>query len=206
MASYNFYFIFLNLFVIWNVKRCRMKILFLAAVDFELDVARRAWAGSDAEFLIGGVGAAATQQSLEAALCAAVEAGSPFGRVVDIGIAGGCTPDYPIGTVVHVVAEHHGDRPGPWLRNPDLWPALDFLPQAAGRTLQELDDRWRGEPAGVESMEGATVFETCLQYGVPFAEIRAVSNATGERDHARWNITLALERLENALIRLKNER
>lgn len=181
-----------------------MNILFLAAVDFELDTARRAWAGTDAVFRIGGVGAEATRQALETALAEASASGRPFDRVVDVGISGG-GPGFPIGTVVHVVEERHGDRAGQPLRNPDPWPALDFLPQATGRTLQELDDRWRREPAGVESMEGAAVFETCLRHGVPFAEIRSVSNATGERDHARWDIPLALQRLENALIRLKDE-
>lgn len=201
MASYKYYFIFLKLFVIWNRKRRIMKYLFLAATDFELDVARRAWQGADAVFRVSGWGADATLRTLEAAFSAGVS----FDRVVDVGIAGSGTPDLPPGAVAHVVAEHYGDRPGPWLRNPAPWPALDFLPQATGRTLQELDDCWRGETAGIESMEGAAFFEACLRHGVPFAEIRAVSNFVGETDRSRWDIPLALRQLETALTRLKNE-
>lgn len=178
-----------------------MKYLFLAATDFELDAARRAWEGAEAAFRVSGWGAEATQRTLEAAFA---EEG-PFDRIVDLGIAGSGTPQLPTGAVAHVVAEHHGDRPGPWLRNPAPWPELAFLPEATGRTLQELDDRWRGEAADIESMEGAAFFEACLRRGVPFAEIRAVSNPVGESDRSRWDIPLALHRLETALTRLKDE-
>ena len=176
-----------------------MKLLFLAAVDFELDAALRACArsdaGSDAVFVTGGVGAAAAREALERAF----RSGIPFDRVVNVGVAGSGTPLLPVGAVAHVVSERHGDREGSLLRNPAPWPELGFLPQATGRTLQELDDRWRREPADIESMEGAAFFECCLRQGVPFAEIRAVSNQVGERDHARWDIPLALKNLQTAL-------
>ena len=178
-----------------------MKSLFLAATDFELDAARRAWQGADAEFRVSGWGAEATVRALETAFAAE----GPFDRVVDLGIAGSGMEQLPPGAVAHVVAEHHGDRPGAWLRNPSPWPELAFLPQATGRTIQELDDRWRREPADIESMEGAAFFEVCLRYGVPFAEIRAVSNPVGETDRSRWDIPLALRQLETALTRLKDE-
>ena len=42
-------------------------------------------------------------------------------------------------------------------------------------------------------------FEACLAAGVPFAEIRAVSNAVGEEDRSRWNIPLALANLQSFL-------
>ena len=176
-----------------------MKLLFLAATEFELDAARRAWRGADALFCVSGWGASATLQALGTVL----PEGGPVDRIVDVGIAGG-GPAFPVGTVAHGVEERHGDVPGPVLRQPAPWPELDFLPQAAGRTLQELDDRWRGEPADIESMEGAAFFEGCLRLGIPFAEIRAVSNAVGERDHARWDIPLALRNLEAALRTLKD--
>lgn len=176
-----------------------MSILFVAAVDFELDVARRAWKGLPAEFLCTGVGAGATERALSAAL----SAGARFDRAVDLGIAGSCRADLPLGSVVHVTAEQHGDRAGNLLRNPFPWPALGFLSSATGNTIQQMDDRFRQVAADVETMEGAAFFETCLRHGVPFAEIRAVSNFTGERDHARWDIPLALRHLEAALQTLK---
>lgn len=178
-----------------------MKYLFLAATDFELDAARRAWQGGEAEFLVSGWGSEATSRTLEAAF----DSDLVFDAVVDVGIAGSGTPHLPPGAVAHVVAEYDAVRRGPWLRNPAPWPALGFLPEATGRTLQELDDRWREESADVESMEGAAFFEACLRHGVPFAEIRAISNFVGETDRSRWDIPLALQRLETALIRLKDE-
>lgn len=176
-----------------------MPILFVAAVDFELDVARTAWSDRPARFLCTGVGAEATVRALEAVL-----AGESFDRVVDLGVAGSYRGDLPLGTVVHVVSEQNGESPGILLRQPSPWPELGFLPAATGNTLQLLDDRYRRVAADVESMEGAAFFETCLRHGVPFAELRAVSNEVGERDHSHWDIPLALKRLQSALETFKN--
>ena len=183
-----------------------MRILIVAAVDFELDAARAAWAGahpvmpgpdpaSHADFLCTGWGAEATRQALETAFAGDAR----YDLVVDIGIAGGRPGGPAIGDVVQVTSERYGDRPGPLLRQPAPCPALDFLPVAAGNTVQQLDDRFRQEDYDVESMEGAAFFEACLRQGCAFAEIRAVSNVVGETDHARWDIPLALERLKAAL-------
>ena len=175
-----------------------MPILFVAAVDFELDVARAVWAGQPARFLCTGMGAVSTVRALETAI-----ADGGFDRVVDLGLAGSYREDLPIGTVVHVLREQYGERPGELLLQNAPWPELDFLPDATGNTVQQLDDRYRRVTADVESMEGAAFFETCLRHGLPFAELRAVSNAVGERDHARWDIALALRNLEAALQTLR---
>ena len=175
-----------------------MSILFVAAVEFELDTARKAWADRPATFLCGGVGSDASVQALEATL-----AQGSYERVVDIGIAGSYRDSLPLGAVVHVTAERHGDSGGTLLRQPSPWPEIAFLPTATGNTLQELDDRYRQVEADVETMEGAAFFEVCLRHGVPFAEIRAVSNRVGERNHAHWDIPLALRELESTLCRLK---
>lgn len=176
-----------------------MKVLFLAAVDFELDAARRAWGDAPAVFHVGGVGAGATRQALESLLGGE----GWFDRVVNVGIAGSGTPAFPLGSVVHVTSERFGENPERLLIQPAPWPELDFLPKASGNTLQVLDAQYRRVPADVETMEGAAFFEACLADGIPFAEIRAVSNHVGETDHARWDIPLALQNLESALRRLK---
>lgn len=54
------------------------------------------------------------------------------------------------------------------------------------------------EDASVESMEGYALFFVCLQKGVPFAEIRTVSNVVS-RDRSSWNFELAAAELEQAL-------
>lgn len=50
-----------------------------------------------------------------------------------------------------------------------------------------------------ESMEGFALALACLTRGVPFLEVRTVSNAVGERDRAKWNIKQALAGLGDAL-------
>ena len=178
-----------------------MRILFVAAVDFELNVARAAWAGCPADYLIGGWGGEATRRALEAAFAR----DSSHDLVVDLGIAGGRPGGPAIGDVVQVTVEQQGDRPGALLHQPAPCLALDFLPCATGNTVQALDDRFRQVDYDVETMEGAFFFETCLRQGCAFAEIRAVSNVVGERDHDRWNIPLALQNLQEALTLFKTK-
>ncbi|MFE4590557.1 futalosine hydrolase [Streptomyces laurentii] len=52
--------------------------------------------------------------------------------------------------------------------------------------------------AAAEAMEGFGVAEAAAAYGVPVAEIRAVSNAVGPRDRAAWRIGEALAALRDA--------
>ncbi len=52
----------------------------------------------------------------------------------------------------------------------------------------------------VETMEGAAVFYVCLKMGVDFAELRAISNIVEPRNRANWNIPLAINNLNSALI------
>jgi len=43
-----------------------------------------------------------------------------------------------------------------------------------------------------ESMEGAAVLHTCIAYNIPFAEIRGISNYTGNYDKTKWDLKTAL--------------
>jgi futalosine hydrolase len=43
----------------------------------------------------------------------------------------------------------------------------------------------------IESMEGVAAAQVCDRLGVPFAEVRGVSNVVGQRDPARWNVRSA---------------
>jgi futalosine hydrolase len=47
-------------------------------------------------------------------------------------------------------------------------------------------------------MEGFGVAEAARRCGIPFLEIRAVSNAIGPRDRDAWRIPEALKALEQA--------
>ncbi len=46
--------------------------------------------------------------------------------------------------------------------------------------------------ARCEAMEGAAAGLACLRFGVPFAEVRVLSNTTGDRDRQAWDIPLAM--------------
>ena len=172
-----------------------MQILFLAAVEFELDVARAVRSGGDDVFLCGGMGPEATRLSLEAIL----SAGPRFDLAVNLGIAGSYGDRFPAGSVVQVVREQYGGQTGTLLVNPAPPAVFAALPQVTGNTVPALESRYRGVEADVETMEGAAFFEACLRYGIPFAEIRAVSNRVGEEDRTRWEIPLALKNLQETL-------
>jgi futalosine hydrolase len=60
----------------------------------------------------------------------------------------------------------------------------------------------RGSASGgafVEAMEGFGVLRSAELAGVPAVEVRAISNAIGEDDRARWDLAAGLSALETAL-------
>jgi len=59
--------------------------------------------------------------------------------------------------------------------------------------------------AVIESMEGGALHYVCLRERVAFLQLRSVSNKIGDRDKSRWNIPLAIQRLNEQLIRLLQE-
>jgi futalosine hydrolase len=63
--------------------------------------------------------------------------------------------------------------------------------QATGRQAEAdaIHGRWG---ALAESMEGAAAAHICALYGVPFLEIRGISNLVGDRDRAAWQVEPAL--------------
>ena len=52
----------------------------------------------------------------------------------------------------------------------------------------------------VESMEGAAAAQVCTALGVPFAELRGISNVVGERDKTRWDIGRAVKAVNQAVL------
>jgi futalosine hydrolase len=59
----------------------------------------------------------------------------------------------------------------------------------------------RFEP-DVESMEGAAFMYACLVSGVPFAQVRAVSNMVEKRNRDAWKLREAVEALNDTALRL----
>jgi len=54
----------------------------------------------------------------------------------------------------------------------------------------------------IEAMEGFAVLRACALAGVPAVELRAVSNAMGQVDRARWRVDEALAALADAVTRV----
>ncbi len=87
---------------------------------------------------------------------------------------------------------------------------FNFLPAAHGLSVNKAHGyppdieaiRAKYPDAQVESMEGAAFFYACLMEGISFLEIRAISNYIEARNREKWNIPLAIGRLNEVLAEL----
>jgi futalosine hydrolase len=85
---------------------------------------------------------------------------------------------------------------------PPSLPALTRLPCVRGITVNTVHGcetsiaavRARCAPQ-VESMEGAAFMYACRLHGVPFAQVRAVSNIVERRNRGAWRLQDAIARL-----------
>ncbi|MBI4824838.1 MAG: futalosine hydrolase [Nitrospirae bacterium] len=53
-----------------------------------------------------------------------------------------------------------------------------------------------------ENMEGAAVAHVCTVYGISMLELRGISNIAGIRDKRKWNIKLAAENCQKAVLEI----
>jgi futalosine hydrolase len=65
------------------------------------------------------------------------------------------------------------------------------------RQIKAYQSRYK---AVVESMEGAALHYVCLQSGIPFLQLRGISNYIGERNKAKWNFQKPIAELNKAII------
>lgn len=94
-----------------------------------------------------------------------------------------------------------------WLEMPDSqW--IQHFPvwQVAGVTVNTVSGNEKSIARitgaynpDVESMEGAAMHYVCLQEGVPFVQLRAVSNYVEPRDKSKWQMGKAIKSLNDAL-------
>ena len=56
--------------------------------------------------------------------------------------------------------------------------------------------------AVTESMEGAALHYTCLMEGIPFLQLRSVSNYIGERNKKKWDMKAAISNLNREIIKI----
>jgi futalosine hydrolase len=66
-------------------------------------------------------------------------------------------------------------------------------------SIARVNDRFNPD---VETMEGAAFMYACLIHGVPFAQVRAVSNIVERRNRAAWKLDDAIAALSSAAGRI----
>lgn len=96
-----------------------------------------------------------------------------------------------------------GRLPAPELPYP-LWRSVPAVDAITVNTVSGLEPRIRRlrekyHPT-LESMEGAVFHYACLMQSVTFAQIRSISNYVTVRDKSRWDIPMAVEKLNTFLI------
>lgn len=196
-----------------------MNVLLVCAVAAEHDAIRAAT--PDAEVLVAGVGPAAAAAATSAALararydvvvCAGIGGGFGALQPGDIAVAssivfadlGAQTADgfmpaseLGFGTDSYAVAPRFGlelaDRTGGHLGTVLTVATVTGTAQTAAELAGRFPD------AVAEGMEGAGVAAAAQRHGVPFAELRAISNVVGPRDRDAWRIPAALESLGRAV-------
>jgi futalosine hydrolase len=197
-------------------------LLVVTAVPAEADAVRAALDGEKVLVEAVGVGPAAA-----AAGTARLLAGRDCRAVLSVGIAGGFPGRAAVGSLVvatrSIAADLGAESPGGFLpieelgfgssvaeADPQLVKALRAaLPEAVPGDVLTLAtvtgtagtaDRLAARfPAAVaEAMEGHGVAVAAAGAGVPFAELRAISNPVGPRDRAAWRLGEAFAALRAA--------
>jgi futalosine hydrolase len=195
--------------------------------DAILDGVRQSGRSAGITVLVGGVGAAATAATVARALTLGEAAGTPYDAVVSAGIGGGFADRTRIGGLAigtaTVAADLGAGSPDGFIGLAELGFGTAALPcdpalrayLATGLTDAVLGEiltvntvtgtadgtaaiRARHPEAVAEAMEGFGAATAASQAGVPFGEVRAVSNLVGPRDRAAWRIPAALSALTAA--------
>lgn len=82
--------------------------------------------------------------------------------------------------------------PAEWPR----WPSLTVAGVTA--SFEDAERMAARHAVRLENMEGFALALACARTGIPFLEVRAVSNVVGERDKTRWRLDAALGALGRA--------
>ena len=173
-----------------------------------------------ASVIAAGIGPAAAAAGASAAL-----ARGSFDLVVSAGIAGGF--GVPVGAVAVASRVVHADLGVETAEGfSPLGDALDVSPElvaalrrrtgavvgtvltvstVTGTAATAAALRTRYPDAVAEAMEGFGVACAAAVHGVPFAEVRAISNSVGPRDRPSWRILEALAALRDAFVAIMKE-
>lgn len=181
---------------------------------------------NEIDFLITGVGMVATGYYIGKYLS------QEYDFALNVGICGSFNRSLEIGSVVNIYEDcfsELGAEDGDGfltlnelnlegttsfsnLKSQISNPRIDELSKVNGitvntthGTLQSIENVFRKFHPMVESMEGASFMFACENEGVPFAQIRAVSNFVEHRNRDAWNVPLAIENLNKKVLDIINE-
>lgn len=150
---------------------------------------------------------------LQAGVGGAIDRSLELGQVVEV--VSDCFADLGVeeaeGNFTSAIAMGLIEQDGFPFKVGRLWnPAVSerqFLPQVHGISVNKVHGTetsiaamMKAFPyAQVESMEGAALHYACLQNGVAFAQIRAISNYVEKRNRAGWKLKESIEALNEVL-------
>lgn len=202
-----------------------MRILVVAATELEIPLLRARLRPHHAvDLLITGVGMVAT-----AAHCGRAMALGGYDVAYNFGLCGAFDRSIRLGSVVHVTSDllselgaEDGERfltlqalglaeDDGVVRNgaPPPNAALATLREVSGITVNTVhgDERTIAAVVArlapqVESMEGAAFAYACAMSGVPYAQVRAVSNLVERRNREAWRIDAAIRHLNDVAVRI----
>ncbi|MDW5327614.1 futalosine hydrolase [Plantactinospora sp. KLBMP9567] len=192
-------------------------ILVVTAVAVEAEAVRAGLVADAVTVEPVGVGPAAAAAGTARLIALAEAAGRPYRGVLSAGIGGGFPGRAPVGGIVvatrSVAADLGAESPDGFLTLDELGfgtttlpadPALlevlrSGLPQAVtgavltlntvtGTTATTAALLARHPDAVAEAMEGYGVATAAVTAGLPFAELRTISNPIGPRDRSAWRI------------------
>lgn len=201
-----------------------MHILVVAATGLEIPLVRTGPRGRHhVDVLVTGIGMVAT-----AAHCGRALARTSYDMAFNFGVCGAFGVSLAPGAVVHITSdrlselgaedddrfvpiEEMGLPGGSVIVNsaPPDSPVLHALPAVSGITVNTIHGREstirevvaRFAPH-VESMEGAAFAYACALSGVPYAQVRGVSNVVERRNRAAWRLELAVTNVNDVAVRL----
>lgn len=180
---------------------------------------------SEIDFLITGIGMVAT-----AYLCGKVINDS-YGLALNIGICGSFNTNLEIGAVVNIVQDHFSelgteeDEKILSIKEMGLDGKIELFNETniKNKVLEEISkvcgitvNTVHGNEASIEkvfnkfhpnteSMEGAAFMFVCENEGIPYAQIRGVSNFVEKRNKENWNIPLAIKNANKKVLEILNE-
>ncbi|SDZ38649.1 futalosine hydrolase [Micromonospora pattaloongensis] len=202
-------------------------LLLVTAVEAEADALRAGLTTDAVTVAAVGVGPAAVAAGTARLLALAEAEGRRYDAVISAGIGGGFTPRAPVGATVlatsSIAADLGADSPAGFLSLDELGFGRIAVPVDAGlldtlraalphavvgavltvSTVTGTAERERAlaerhPDAVAEAMEGYGVACAAAGAGLPFAELRTISNPIGPRDRGAWRIRDAFTALTAA--------